>query len=71
MGFLFWDCWDPRALGQEESKGILKKEKLELPAEEASVSLYHSTFSNAQAFKDKPLSSWGMKNKSLMFTHPS
>jgi len=28
--------WDPRVLGQEESKGILKKEKIEWPTEKAS-----------------------------------
>jgi len=30
-----YDVTDPRTLGQEDSKGILKKEKIELPAEEA------------------------------------
>jgi len=35
--------WDPRALGQEDSKGILKKEKIELPAEEANVILPYGT----------------------------
>jgi len=37
LGDSFLCRWDPRALGQEDSKGILKKEKIELPAEEANT----------------------------------
>jgi len=34
----------PRALGQEESKGILKKEKGELPADEAKGTHIYSVY---------------------------